>query len=109
MLTFAMGDGSVADLGLNMYGAFVSTSTSFVNPFGKKQSTLTGGLSRFGTVVSSIIGAPGSPVRVYLGYDLSTSQKAQVQFYNSSLAKYYTTTQKPVAVTNGEMLPLAAK
>jgi hypothetical protein len=109
MLTFAMGDGSVADLGLNMYGAFVSTSTSFVNLFGKKQSTLTGGLGRFGTVVSSIIGAPGSPVRVYLGYDLSTSQKAQVQFYNSSLAKYYTTTQKPVAVTNGEMLPLAAK
>ncbi|MHA8074607.1 beta strand repeat-containing protein [Aquirufa sp. HETE-40SA] len=109
MLTFEMGDGSVADLGLNTYGAFVSTSTSFVNPFGKKQSTLTGALSRFGTVVSSIIGAPGSPVRVYLGYDLSTSQKAQVQFYNTSLAKYYTTTQKPVAVTNGEMLPLAPK
>ena len=109
ILTFAMGDGSVADLGLNMYGAFVSTSTSFVNPFGKKQSTLTGGLSRFGSVVSTIIGAPGSPVRVYLGYDLSTSQKAQVQFYNSSLAKYYNTTQKPVAVTNGELLPLAPK
>lgn len=109
MLTFAMGDGSVADLGLNTYGAYIGTSTSFVNPFGKKQSTLTGGLSRFGTVVSTIIGAPGSPVRVYLGYDLSTPQKAQVQFYNSSLAKYYTATQKPVAGTNGEILPLAPK
>ena len=109
MLTFAMGDGSVADLGLNTFGAYIGTSTSFVNPFGKKQSTLTGGLSRFGTVVSSIIGAPGSPVRVYLGYDLSTPQKAQVQFYNTSLAKYYTTMQKAVAVTNGEMLPLAPK
>ncbi len=109
MLTFVMADGSVADLGLNTYGAFIGTSTSFVNLFGKKQSTLIGGLSRFGTVVSANIGAPGSPVRIFMGYNLSTSQKAQVQFYNTSLAKYYTITQKPVAVTNGEMLPLAAK
>lgn len=109
LLTFAISDGSVADVALNTFGALVSTSTSFVNVFGKKQSVTEGGLGRFGSLQSTKMGSSSAPVGLFVKYLFSDSHRALLQFYNVSQGKYYTVSQKPVAVTNGELLPSQAK
>ncbi|MEY4307984.1 MAG: hypothetical protein RL422_187 [Bacteroidota bacterium] len=109
MLTFAVSDGSVADVGLTTYGAHIASSTAFVNVFGKKQSAVVGGINRFGNLLSTTLGATDVPIRIFLGYDMSAGHLGKIQFYNSSLSKYYTATQKPVSGTNGEILPLSPK
>jgi hypothetical protein len=109
MLTISTSDGSSVDAALNTFGALTTTSTSFVNLFGKKQSIMEGGMGRFGAVLNSKLGSAGAPVRFFVKYLLSDSHRAQVQFYNVSQNKYYTVSQNPVAVTNGEFLPLRVK
>jgi autotransporter-associated beta strand protein len=109
MLTISTSDGSSVDAALNTFGALTTTSTSFVNLFGKKQSIMEGGMGRFGAVLNSKLGSTGAPVRFFVKYLLSDSHRAQVQLYNASQNKYYTVSQNPVAVTNGEMLPLRVK
>jgi hypothetical protein len=109
MLTFAVSDGSVADVGLTTYGAHIASSTAFVNVFGKKQSAVVGGINRFGNLLSTTLGASGVPIRIFLGYDMSAGHLGKIQFYNTGAAKYYTATQKPVAGANGEIFPLAPK
>ena len=109
LLTFAVSEGMVADAGLTAYGAHTASSTSFVNVFGKKQSAFIGGINRFGTVLSTLLGSVANPVRVIMGFDLNSYQLPQYQFYNSSLAKYYTATTKPYALYTWELLPLAPK
>ncbi|MEY3918490.1 MAG: hypothetical protein RLZZ132_825, partial [Bacteroidota bacterium] len=109
MLTISTSDGSSVDAALNTFGALTTSSTSFVNLFGKKQSIMEGGMGRFGAVLNSKLGSAGAPVRFFVKYLLSDSHRAQVQFYNASQNKYYTVSQNPVAVTNGEFLPLRVK
>jgi len=109
ILTIAVSDGSVADVALNTFGALVGTSTSFVNVFGKKQSVTEGGLGRFGSLQNTKIGSSSAPVRLFVKHLFSDSHRALVQFYNVSQGKYYTVSQKAVAVTNGEFLPLRMK
>ncbi len=109
MLTISTSEGSSVDAALNTFGALTTTSTSFVNLFGKKQSVMEGGMGRFGAVLNSKLGSAGAPVRFFVKYLLSDSHRAQVQFYNASKNKYYTVSQNPVAVTNGEFLPLRVK
>jgi autotransporter-associated beta strand protein len=109
MLTISTSDGSSVDAALNTFGALTTTSTSFVNLFGKKQSVMEGGMGRFGAVLNTKLGSTGAPVRFFVKYLLSDSHRAQVQFYNASQNKYYTVSQNPVAVTNGEFLPLRVK
>lgn len=109
LLTFAISEGTVADAGLTAYGAHTASSTVFVNVFGKKQSAVIGGVNRFGTVLSTVLGSVATPVRVLMGFDLNSYQLPQYQFYNSSLAKYYTATTKPYATNTWELLPLAPK
>jgi autotransporter-associated beta strand protein len=108
-LTFNVSDGIVAEAALTTFGAKASSSTSFVNVFGKKQSELIGGINQFGTQLSTSIGSSGNPVRVFVGTDLGSYKLALIQFYNTRLAKYYTTQQKPLAVTRGEILPFGVK
>lgn len=109
LLTFVVSDGTVADAGLTAYGAHTASSTAFVNVFGKKQSAFIGGVNRFGTVLSTALGSVANPVRVIMGYDLDSYKLARYQFYNASLAKYYTATTKPYAANTWELLPLAPK
>lgn len=109
LLTFAISEGTVADAGLTAYGAHTASSTSFVNVFGKKQSAVIGGINRFGTVLSTVLGSVANPVRVIMGFNLNSYQLPQYQFYNTSLAKYYTATTKPYALYTWELMPLAPK
>jgi hypothetical protein len=109
LLTFAISEGTVADAGLTAYGAHTASSTAFVNVFGKKQSAFIGGVNRFGTVLSTLLGSVANPVRVLMGFDLNSYQLPQYQFYNSSLAKYYTATTKPYATNTWELLPFSPK
>ena len=109
LLTFAISGGSVADVALNTFGALTGTSTAFVNLFGKKQSSVEGGLGRFGTDLNTTMGTSGAPVRLFLKYLLSDSHRTLMQFYQVAQGKYYTVSQNPVAVTNGEFLPLRVK
>lgn len=109
MLTISTSDGSSVDAALNTFGALTTTSTSFVNLFGKKQSVMEGGMGRFGAILNTKLGSTGAPVRFFVKYLLSDSHRAQVQFYNASQYKYYTVSQKPVDLTNGEFLPLRVK
>ncbi|MFM6942147.1 MAG: hypothetical protein ACKOW4_02435, partial [Aquirufa sp.] len=109
LLTFAVSEGTVAEAGLTAYGAHTASSTSFVNVFGKKQSAVIGGINRFGTVLSTVLGSVANPVRVIMGFDLNSYQLPQYQFYNTSLAKYYTATTKPYALYMWELMPLAPK
>jgi autotransporter-associated beta strand protein len=108
-LTIAISDGSVADVALDTFGGLVETSTSFVNIFGKKQTVTEGGIGRFGSLQSTKMGSTSAPVRFFVKHLFSDSHRALLQFYNVSLGKYYTVSQKPVAVTNGEFLPLKMK
>jgi autotransporter-associated beta strand protein len=108
-LTFNVSDGIVAEAALTTFGAKATSSTSFVNVFGKKQSELIGGINQYGTQLSTSLGSSGNPVRVFVSNDLGSSNLARIQFYNTRLAKYYTTQQKPLAVTRGEILPLGVK
>lgn len=109
LLTFAVSEGTVADAGLTAYGAHTASSTSFVNVFGKKQSAVIGGINRFGTVLSTVLGSVANPVRVIMGFNLNSYQLPQYQFYNTSLAKYYTATTKPYALYTWELMPLSPK
>lgn len=109
LLTFAVSEGTVADAGLTAYGAHTASSTSFVNIFGKKQSAVIGGINRFGTVLSTVLGSVANPVRVIMGFNLNSYQLPQYQFYNTSLAKYYSATTKPYALYTWELFPLAPK
>ena len=109
LLTFAISEGTVADAGLTAYGAHTASSTSFVNVFGKKQSAVIGGINRFGTVLSTVLGSVANPVRVIMGFNLNSYQLPQYQFYNTSLAKYYTATTKPYALYTWELMPLSPK
>jgi len=109
LLTFAISGGSVADVALNTFGALTGTSTAFVNLFGKKQSSVEGGLGRFGSVLNTTMGTSGAPVRLFLKYLLSDSHRTLMQFYQVAQGKYYTVSQKPVDLTNGELLPLQVK
>ena len=109
LLTFAVSEGTVADAGLTAYGAHTASSTSFVNVFGQKQSAVIGGINRFGTVLSTVLGSVANPVRVIMGFNLNSYQLPQYQFYNTSLAKYYTATTKPYALYTWELMPLAPK
>jgi hypothetical protein len=108
-LTFNVSDGTVAEAALTIFGAKATSSTSFVNVFGKKQSDLIGGINQFGTQLLTSLGSTGNPVRVFVSNDLGSSNLARIQFYNTRLAKYYTTVQKPLAVTRGEILPFQVK
>ena len=109
LLTFAVSEGTVADAGLTAYGAHTASSTSFVNVFGQKQSAVIGGINRFGTVLSTVLGSVANPVRVIMGFNLNSYQLPQYQFYNTSLAKYYSATTKPYALYTWELMPLAPK
>ena len=109
LLTFAVSEGTVADAGLTAYGAHTASSTSFVNVFGQKQSAVIGGINRFGTVLSTVLGSVANPVRVIMGFNLNSYQLPQYQFYNTSLAKYYTATTKPYALYTWELMPLSPK
>jgi autotransporter-associated beta strand protein len=108
-LTFNVSDGIVAEAALTTFGAKATSSTSFVNVFGKKQSELIGGINQYGTRLSTSLGSTGNPVRVFVSNDLGSYKLTLLQFYNTRLAKYYTTQQKPLAVTRGEILPLGVK
>jgi hypothetical protein len=108
-LTFNVSDGIVAEAALTTFGAKATSSTSFVNVFGKKQSELIGGINQFGTQLSTSLGSSGGPVRVFVSNDLGSSNLARIQFYNTRLTKYYTTQQKPLAVTRGEIMPFGVK
>lgn len=109
LLTFAVTEGTVAEAGLTAYGAHLASSSSFVTIFGKKQSAFIGGIGRFGTVLSTVLGSMANPVRVTMGFNLDSYQLPQYQFYNSNLAKYYSATTKSTASNTWELLPLAPK
>jgi hypothetical protein len=109
VLTFLVNDGVEPDYSVNTFGNITNTSTDFVNLYGKKQSVAMGGLTPFGAVIYSQLGAVGAPIQVYIKSTLSTAQKNQIQFYKASNTTYYSISQKPVAGTNGEIVTTTPK
>ncbi len=109
VLTFVVNDGVEADFAINTFGNITNTSTDFVNLYGKKQNVAMGGLSTFGAVMYSQLGAAGNPIQVFIKSLLSTAQKNQIQFYKASNTTYYSISQKPVAGTNGEIITTTPK
>jgi autotransporter-associated beta strand protein len=109
MLSIVGYNGLDATTAVTTNGTITSTSTVFVNYNGKKQSTVIGGMSQNGRILYGMSGATGNPTSIFIKSAMSGTQLGQIQFYNNGSNSYYSTTQKPVAGTNGEIVPNAPK
>ncbi|WP_395618212.1 autotransporter-associated beta strand repeat-containing protein, partial [Aquirufa sp.] len=106
LLTIIGYNGLGTTTAVDTYGMVSGSSTVFVTLNGKKQNVVNGGLNQFGRILS---GSLSNPNYIFIKSALTATQLGQIQFYDSIGNNYYSTTQKPVAGTNGEIVPGSPK
>ena len=109
MLSIVGYNGLDATTAVTTNGLITSTSAAFVTFNGKKQNTVIGGMSPNGRILYGMSGATGNPTSIFIRSAMTATQLGQIQFFNSGSNSYYSTAQKPVAGTNGEIVPNAPK
>jgi hypothetical protein len=109
VLTIVGYNGPDATAAVTSTGTITSTSSSFVDFTGLKRNTIIGGLNQYGRILYGMSGSSGNLSNIYIKTALTTTQLGQIQFYNNNSNSYYSTAQKPVTGTNGEIVPNAPK
>ena len=103
VLTITGWKGVYASNALTKYGQMAGTSTDFVRVTGALGSSTSGGLSQYGQRLTGTVGSAGTDGRIIVNSTiLTTAQKDQIKFYNSTDGSYNKTLQITAELVAGD-------